>query len=473
MMERLDLGSSSRYDGLEAAIHMGRYALVRELCRGKRVLDMACGEGYGSQLMRRWGAEAVLGVDASQAAVDKASALFRDANVEFRRARVEDLTPEFLGGQFDLAVCIETIEHVPEPARLLRLLRASVRPGGAIVVTCPNDHWYYPGEGERNLFHLRKYTFEEFRAFAESELGPAQWILGTGVLGFCNVPLKLLAVADDSTEQIAMMQSRCVATDIVPSPMQAAPTPATAAYYVGVWGAACDAAFAGAAFPVSMDRVAAAVSVSADAERDEVARGRWVALQAEMRALVEGAVPALVQEAADDAGARDGGEDRAALLAQALQRENRLLRDRLDALAIREAGLLADAAAAGQRAGELALRVTVAEDLSSQWSSALNAERQRLAAVESGIDALRRELEASKLRLSLIERDRAALRLRIDELELELVRPVPAPVAAPPAPVSGTSPSLVYRIYRRSKNLVPAGVRRGLGPKIARWLPRP
>ena len=76
-IERLTFDGSAPYSALEAAIHLNRYLVVRGLCRGRRVLDIACGEGYGSFLMTDvWGASSVAGVDISHEAIDNARRLF-------------------------------------------------------------------------------------------------------------------------------------------------------------------------------------------------------------------------------------------------------------------------------------------------------------------------------------------------------------------------------------------------------------
>lgn len=62
-MERLNFGGMEAYNAVEACIHLNRYAMAKSFCTGKRVLDAACGEGYGSFLMKKWGASEVFGID--------------------------------------------------------------------------------------------------------------------------------------------------------------------------------------------------------------------------------------------------------------------------------------------------------------------------------------------------------------------------------------------------------------------------
>ena len=62
LAERLQFGSEMAYNAMDAAEHLARYAMLRSICVGKRVLDVACGEGYGSYLLAQWGAASVTAV---------------------------------------------------------------------------------------------------------------------------------------------------------------------------------------------------------------------------------------------------------------------------------------------------------------------------------------------------------------------------------------------------------------------------
>ena len=67
MIERLDISEKNKYSATEASIHLTRYLTAKKFIQGKTVLDIACGEGYGSYLMKKWGAKTVQGVDIDQA----------------------------------------------------------------------------------------------------------------------------------------------------------------------------------------------------------------------------------------------------------------------------------------------------------------------------------------------------------------------------------------------------------------------
>lgn len=257
-MERLSFGQSSRYDGMEAAIHIARYSFAKELCVGKRVLDAACGEGYGSRLLANWGAKEVVGVDISAEAIESAQRHFASDSVRFIQNDAETLPRHFEPHSFDLIVSFETIEHVQDPELFLRNIRGLLKPGGMVAISCPNDWWYFPTEAERNPFHLRKYHLEEFQAQAEGILGKASaWFVGGPITGFANLQLNKYLADDGDSGQMQMLQtSQSLHAQYVPAELDAGPGPINASYFVGIWGVPAyeSAANAGAAIlPLSMD----------------------------------------------------------------------------------------------------------------------------------------------------------------------------------------------------------------------------
>ncbi len=258
-MERLSFSDAGQYSGLEASIHMARYAFARPLCVDKVVLDMACGEGYGSRLLAQWGARRVVGVDISAEAIDQAQRLFASDSVEFRREAADTIDSALTPCTFDLIVSLETIEHVPDPVALLESFKRLLKPGGVMVISCPNDWWYYPRAEERNPFHLRKYTFDEFRTESERVLGrAAAWYFGAPMAGFCNSRVDQLLEAEPEASQASMLRA-CLADHVMtlPSEEQAGPGAASASYFVGIWSSeeqlALPAMAGAAILPVSMD----------------------------------------------------------------------------------------------------------------------------------------------------------------------------------------------------------------------------
>jgi 2-polyprenyl-6-hydroxyphenyl methylase / 3-demethylubiquinone-9 3-methyltransferase len=104
----------------------------------KQVLDVGCGGGILSEAMARAGAR-VLGIDLSQAVLDVAElhALEGKVPAKYRFIAAEELAQE-RAADFDLATCMEMLEHVPDPAASLKALAALVKPGGDVIVSTLN-----------------------------------------------------------------------------------------------------------------------------------------------------------------------------------------------------------------------------------------------------------------------------------------------------------------------------------------------
>src|SRR5690242_5479118 len=84
MAERISFTPGAMpYNAMLAAEHMARYVLAQPLCAGKRVLDIACGEGYGTSFLKSSGAASVVGIDISEEAIAAANARFGQAGVTF------------------------------------------------------------------------------------------------------------------------------------------------------------------------------------------------------------------------------------------------------------------------------------------------------------------------------------------------------------------------------------------------------
>lgn len=237
MIERLDFGAGATHDADELGIHVARYGLVHGLCRGRRVLDIACGTGFGSYLMvERWGAVSVDAVDVSAEAIASARAVFGRPEIRWHQMDANALDPGQLPGPYDLIVSFETIEHLDDPERFLRALKALRGAEGVIVLSCPNDHWYYGRGRSKNVWHKQTYTFDEFKAQTEGILGPAHsYFLGTTVGGFSNVRLSPHAPRA-ATLLEALRRTEGTGAVMVPSMPSTEPTIDCSLYYAGVWG---------------------------------------------------------------------------------------------------------------------------------------------------------------------------------------------------------------------------------------------
>ncbi len=146
--------------------HLAVYEWIGARVLGARVLDMACGEGYGSAVLAR-GAASVLGVDANPEAHEHARLRYRSDNLRFERGMVQTHgTP----GAFDAVVFLQTIEHVQDPLEVLRHFRELLAPGGTVYVSTPNLLTLAgPGATKSdNPWHIREYRAHEFDALCRT-----------------------------------------------------------------------------------------------------------------------------------------------------------------------------------------------------------------------------------------------------------------------------------------------------------------
>ncbi len=146
--------------------HVHRYAFAVPFAKGKRVLDAACGEGYGSALLSRT-ASSVLGVDIDQKTIEHARRRYSTSgNLSFEQADVTALH-ELPDAAFDLITCFETLEHVEAQEALIGGFVRLLAPGGVMLVSSPDKAEYSDRRGFDNEFHVR----ELYRDELESLLG--------------------------------------------------------------------------------------------------------------------------------------------------------------------------------------------------------------------------------------------------------------------------------------------------------------
>lgn len=143
--------------------HLARYEFVAaQLPKGSRILDIACGVGYGAKILADAG-HTVVAVDASAEAIAYGLQHYADPSIEFVVARAEQFQPE---RGFDAIISFETIEHIKDPAPLLKQW---ARLAPALFASVPNEA-LFPHEG-RIAFHFRHYTRAQFAAL----LSDAGW----------------------------------------------------------------------------------------------------------------------------------------------------------------------------------------------------------------------------------------------------------------------------------------------------------
>jgi SAM-dependent methyltransferase len=141
--------------------HRARYTFAARFTAGRRVLDVACGTGYGTPHLLAGGARSVVGVDRDGPAIAYARQRYGGPAISFVAG---DACDPPVNGPFEAIVSFETLEHLDEPVRFLETChRLLVRPGGILLVSTPYRHRVNVDGSPKNRFHRQEWRTEEFR----------------------------------------------------------------------------------------------------------------------------------------------------------------------------------------------------------------------------------------------------------------------------------------------------------------------
>lgn len=145
--------------------HFQRYLSVRKLVKGKCVLDAACGEGYGSNILAETAKE-VIAIDIDEEAVSRARERYENKdNLCFKQGNIEKL--DLLDQSIDVVVSFETIEHVYEETqnKFLSEINRVLKPDGILIMSTPNKAVYSDMHNYKNKFHMKEFYHDEFISF--------------------------------------------------------------------------------------------------------------------------------------------------------------------------------------------------------------------------------------------------------------------------------------------------------------------
>ena len=185
--------------------HWHRYAFVAGIVRGRRVLDAACGEGYGSFLLAHTAAQ-VTGIDISADAVAHAHERYPLGNLEFVHGSVTGLPlPDAC---VDVVVSFETIEHLSPQREMLAEFRRVLTPDGVLVISSPNRPVYNEAGEVENHFHVGELDRAELKALLDPAFPQQAWhaqrVVAQSALwaeGASGQGIQYLAIGHDQTEE--------------------------------------------------------------------------------------------------------------------------------------------------------------------------------------------------------------------------------------------------------------------------------
>jgi len=193
--------------------HYHRYVIALDGIAGKDVLDLACGEGYGSFLMAKVAGK-VTGVDVSAKAIRHANSSYakRAKNLKFQKGNAIDL--DLPDAAFDVVVSFETIEHLAEQSKMLAEIRRVLRPDGVLIISSPNRPIYSDVGRYQNEFHVKELDFNELDALLRVHFAAVRYFGQRLIIGSAMMPIyeqsAHLRVFGDNGEQFNPWSGRLV-----------------------------------------------------------------------------------------------------------------------------------------------------------------------------------------------------------------------------------------------------------------------
>lgn len=164
--------------------HLHRYSIVNNYIKDKVVLDIACGDGYGSSLMSDT-AKSVTGVDIDAATVAAASKKYIKPNLVFKEGSA-DLMP-IESSSIDVVVSFETIEHHDKHEEMMAEIKRVLKPEGLLIISSPDKLTYSDKRNYNNPYHVKELYKEEFvklvsNSFSTIQLLNQRFVNGNSII---------------------------------------------------------------------------------------------------------------------------------------------------------------------------------------------------------------------------------------------------------------------------------------------------
>ncbi|MEO7539941.1 MAG: class I SAM-dependent methyltransferase [Pyrinomonadaceae bacterium] len=153
--------------------HRSRYHFAAPMVAGKRVLDIACGTGFGMQILADAGASEIFATDMSDDALAVSMTVRTPNSFLFRS---DGTRLPFADGTFDVVTSFETVEHILNFEGFVKDLRRVLKMDGVMIMSTPNALYTRPVDGKPlNPFHVYEFRPDEFeellrRHFSQVEL---------------------------------------------------------------------------------------------------------------------------------------------------------------------------------------------------------------------------------------------------------------------------------------------------------------
>lgn len=142
--------------------HVHRYdVVIKEMQGDETILDIACGTGFGSDMLAKYTKNQVIGGDIDKESIQDCRARWNKSNLKFEA--VDGTNLYYDDHHFDLVVSFETIEHTTEYRKMLSEFARVLKPKGTAFISTPNFPINSPTGVVTNPYHTQEFIFEELR----------------------------------------------------------------------------------------------------------------------------------------------------------------------------------------------------------------------------------------------------------------------------------------------------------------------
>lgn len=195
------------HDIVIALEHWHRYLHILDLVKDKEVLDIACGTGYGTNLLAM-NAKNITGIDISEKAILDSKKLYQQSNLNYLLGSIEKIPSK--DKSLDIVVSFETIEHVSVELQFnfLKEVKRVLKDDGIFIVSTPEKYHYSDIRNYKNEFHVKEFYEDEFQSFLNDYFSNIIFnyqttLIGSNIFNNINEKLEHKYLYNDLSENIS------------------------------------------------------------------------------------------------------------------------------------------------------------------------------------------------------------------------------------------------------------------------------
>ncbi|NCR09499.1 class I SAM-dependent methyltransferase [Microcystis aeruginosa] len=166
--------------------HLHRYMAIIDYVKDKSVIDIACGEGYGSSIMSAF-AKNVSGIDISPECIANAQSKYQRENLTFLQGYCNQIPVN--SRSVDVVVSFETIEHHDQHEEMLAEIKRILKPEGILIMSSPNRVTYSDIPNNHNPFHVKELYYEELKILLDNNFKNVQFYGQKILINSAIIPL--------------------------------------------------------------------------------------------------------------------------------------------------------------------------------------------------------------------------------------------------------------------------------------------